>query len=189
MTVLAESAPSRPNAGGGRWLLLDRDDTVLDDPGYLQDPQQVVFLPGALAGLARFYKAGWPLVVITNQSGLGRGYFSLAQLDAVHRRFYEILEEHQISLAGLYFCPHAPDEGCRCRKPETELAERAALELGLELNRAVMVGDKSSDLLLGRRIGAAYVAQIAAQGQPRLEADGHFTSLEDLAKALLGTAD
>ncbi len=158
---------------------------MLDDPGYLQDPEQVVFLPGALTGLARFFQAGWPLVVVTNQSGLGRGYFGLDRLEAVHRRVDEILGLHGVALSGLYFCPHAPDEGCRCRKPETELAERAALDLGLTLERVVMVGDKASDLSMGRRIGAAYLAQIAAKGQQPLQADGCFVSLEALADELL----
>ncbi len=168
------------------WLLLDRDDTILDDPGYLSDPDGVVFLDGALRGLQAFHEAGWPLVVISNQSGLGRGLFSEADLEAVHRRFRAELTEAGITLAGLYFCPHAPDQACNCRKPEPGLALQAASELALPLEQAVMVGDKSSDLQLGRRIKAAYVAQIAAKGQaPEAEADGCFGSLDDLARELL----
>lgn len=168
------------------WLLLDRDDTILDDPGYLSDPDGVVFLDGALAGLLAFHEAGWPLVVISNQSGLGRGLFSEADLEAVHYRFRADLTEAGITLAGLYFCPHAPDQACDCRKPEPGLAKRAAAELALPLEQAVMVGDKGSDLELGRRINAAYVAQIAAKGQaPSKAADGCFGSLDDLARALL----
>lgn len=167
------------------WLLLDRDDTIIDDPGYLSDPAGLVFLPGALEGLAAFHKAGWPLVVITNQSGLGRGYFTLADLDAVHTRFRALLAEAGVELSGIYFCPHAPSETCDCRKPEPGLAQLAAQDLSLELSQAVMVGDKQSDLELGRRIGASYVAQIAAKGQPTLSADGCFTSLTELADTLL----
>ncbi len=164
------------------WLLLDRDDTIIDDPGYLSDPAGLVFLPGALEGLAAFSKAGWPLVVLTNQSGLGRGYFTLTDLEAVHTRFRELLAESGVELAGIYFCPHAPSEACDCRKPEPGLAQLAASELGLELEQAVMVGDKESDLELGRRIGASYVAQIAAKGQPPMQADGRFGSLAELAQ-------
>lgn len=167
------------------WLLLDRDDTIIDDPGYLCDPAGVRFLPGALEGLRAFYQAGWPLVVISNQSGLGRGYFTLTQLEAVHARFHQLLGEVGVRLAGLYFCPHAPGERCDCRKPEPALAERAARELGLELSQAVMVGDKDSDLELGRRIGARYVAQLAAKGQPAFAADGIFSTLDELAQKLL----
>lgn len=168
------------------WLLLDRDDTILDDPGYLSDPEKVKFLPGAVEGLRRFHQAGWPLVVVTNQSGIGRGYYGLTELDAVHQRFQQELSHQGIELAGLYFCPHAPDEGCACRKPETELAQRAAKELGLELAQSVMVGDKLSDLKLGRRIGSRYVAQVVVkQKAPLAEADGHFESLTALADHLL----
>ena len=167
------------------WLLLDRDDTILDDPGYLSDPDGVAFLPGALEGLQQFSKAGWPLVVISNQSGLGRGLFNYEQLEAVHARFTACLAEVDVKLHGLYFCPHAPDQACECRKPEPGLALRASAELGLDLSRTVMVGDKECDLQLGRRIGSAYVAQLAAKGQPRLEADGYFQSLAELAAALL----
>lgn len=167
------------------WLLLDRDDTILDDPGYLSDPAKVVFLPGAIEGLAAFARAGWPLVVVSNQSGLGRGLFSEDDLEAVHRRFREELRAHGVELAGLYFCPHAPAEACACRKPQPALAERASRELGLPLRQAVMVGDKESDLEMGRRIGAAYVAQVAARGQPALAADGCFRSLAELAAAIL----
>lgn len=167
------------------WLLLDRDDTILDDPGYLSDPDGVVFLPGALEGLVAFHQAGWPLVVISNQSGLGRGLFGLEQLEAVHTRFRSELATRGVTLSGLYYCPHAPEQACTCRKPEPGLAERASAELGLPLAEAVMVGDKESDLELGRRIGAAYVAQIAAKGQAAMQADGCFGSLSELASALL----
>jgi len=169
------------------WLLLDRDDTILDDPGYLQDPEKVRFLPGALTGLARFFKAGWPLVVVTNQSGIGRGYFGEAELSKVHERFRALLSQGGVELAGIYHCPHAPDAGCPCRKPEPLLAFRASQDLGLDLAEAVMVGDKLSDLQMGRTFGAKYVAQILSKpGQrPSSLADGHFADLNDLADALL----
>ena len=167
------------------WLILDRDDTLLDDPGYLSDPEAVKFLPDALEGLERFHRAGWPLVLVTNQSGVGRGYFGLEEVQAVHRRLEEMLAEKGVELAGIYLCPHAPQEGCPCRKPETRLAERAASDLGLDLAKSVMVGDKLSDLELGRRIGSKFVAQIVAKREPLAQADGHFESLTELATRLL----
>ena len=167
------------------WLLLDRDDTILDDPGYMSRPDQVKFLEGALAGLKAFWQAEWPLVVLTNQSGLGRGYFQLSDLQAVHERFEALLAESGVTLHGIYFCPHSPDDDCPCRKPKTLLAERAAQELGLSLSECVMVGDKESDLELGRRFGARYTAQIISRNQPKLEADGHFKDLLQLAQEML----
>lgn len=170
------------------WLILDRDDTVLDDPGYLAEPGGVRFLPGALSGMQRFSQAGWPLVILTNQSGIGRGYFQFEQLERVHEEFQRQLQEARISLAGLYFCPHAPDDGCACRKPQPLLAERAAEELGLAATAAVVVGDKESDLELGRRFGARWTVQLRAKDQALLEADYRVVSLEELAELLLGSA-
>lgn len=167
------------------WLLLDRDDTLLDDPGYLSDPDLVEFLPGALEGLEAFSQAGWPLVLVTNQSGIGRGYFGLDELRLVHARLEKLLGERSVKLAGIYLCPHSPEDGCACRKPGVELAERAASDLQLNLADCVMVGDKESDLQMGRNIGASYVAQIVAKRSPSPVADGHFQSLTELAKKLL----
>lgn len=167
------------------WLLIDRDDTILDDPGYLCDPEGLHFLPGAVEGLRRFSEAGWPLVVVTNQSGIGRGYFGEKDLQLVHRRFCDLLEDQGVSLAGIYHCPHAPQEGCDCRKPQPALGLLAAEELGLDLNDCVMVGDKESDLEMGRRLGCRYVAQIVAKREPSPLADGHFESLLELGRSLL----
>jgi histidinol-phosphate phosphatase family protein len=126
------------------------------------------------------------LVVVTNQSGIGRGYYDLDALAAVHRRFEQLLQDAGVSLSGIYFCPHAPDHGCACRKPKTGLAEQAAADLGLKLGDSVVVGDKASDIHLGRAVGASYVAQITAKAGARVpEADGHFESILELAGELL----
>ena len=125
-------------------------------------------------------------MVVTNQSGVGRGYYGLEALAAVHQRLEQLLEDAGIKLSGIYFCPHTPDHGCECRKPKTGLAEQAASDLGLRLDASVVVGDKKSDLLLGRAVGAKYVAQITAKAKdPLPEADGHFKSLLELAEALV----
>lgn len=168
------------------WLLLDRDDTILDDPGYLSDPNAIRFLPGAVEGLQLFSQAGWSLVVVTNQSGIGRGLFDTDQLQAVHARFLELLERQGVTIEGIFHCPHAPDEGCLCRKPAPGLALQAAGALGLTLADSVVVGDKHSDLALGRAVGARYVAQVTAKSAPEAMADGHFHSLRELAFQLLG---
>ena len=95
------------------------------------------------------------------------------------------MAEKDVELAGIYLCPHVPDSGCACRKPQTGLAEEAARDLGLRLSESVMVGDKQSDLELGRRIGSSFVAQIVAKSDALALADGHFESLAELAAELL----
>jgi D-glycero-D-manno-heptose 1,7-bisphosphate phosphatase len=134
-------------------VFLDRDGTVIADAGYPRDPAEVTFLPGAVDALRRLGDAGFALVVVSNQSGIGRGLVTQEQADAVHRRFLALLAEQGIELTGAFYCPHAPDEGCECRKPAPGLICRAAAELSLDLGRSYMVGDKQTDVETGRRAG------------------------------------
>ncbi len=160
---MTAARPARP-------VILDRDGTIVVDCGYLDDPAGLRFLPGAAEGLRMLHASGHPLVVISNQSGVGRGRFTLEALHAVNRGFSAMLAEVGVPLAGLYFCPHRPEEGCDCRKPNTALLQQAAAALGFEPRDAVMIGDKSSDIELGRRVGATTVlvaaAATASDGKP-----------------------
>jgi D,D-heptose 1,7-bisphosphate phosphatase len=146
-----------------RPVILDRDGTIVVDRGYLSDPAQLSFLPGAAEGLRMLHDAGHPLIVISNQSGVGRGLFTLAQLEAVNRKFVAMLTEAGAPLAGLYFCPHHPEQACDCRKPNTALLLQAAAELDFAPAAAVVIGDKSTDVELGRRVGATTIL-VAAGG-------------------------
>lgn len=146
--------------GGGAapdLLVLDRDGTLIAERGHLGDPAGVELLPGAVEGLRRFAGAGWQLVVASNQSGVGRGWFDERQLAAVNGELRARLAAAGIVLRGLHCCPHRPDEGCGCRKPAPGLLVRALRELGLRPRRCVVVGDKACDVELGRRAGARSV--------------------------------
>ena len=136
-------------------VFLDRDGTLVRDPGYLHDPAQVELLPGVVEGLSALAKAGWPLIVVSNQSGIARGLFGPAAFAAVMARIEELLAPHGVRFAGVYHCPHHPDftGPCRCRKPGVELFERAAREMGLDLRRSWFVGDKLQDAEPARRLG------------------------------------
>jgi D-glycero-D-manno-heptose 1,7-bisphosphate phosphatase len=146
-----------------RAAFLDRDKTIIDDPGYLSDPDLVAALPGALDGLALLRERGWMLVLISNQAGVGRGLISPEAAARVHDRFVELLAERGIALDGAYYCPHAPWDGCDCRKPQPGMLLRAARELRIDLARSVMIGDKLADVAAGRRAGCRTV-RIAAGG-------------------------
>ncbi len=135
-------------------ILLDRDGTLIAERNYLADPDQVELLPNAVAGLLRMQRWGCPLILITNQSGLGRGYFTQSQLDAVHARMRQMLETAGVKLAQIYVCPHAPDETCTCRKPLTGLVEQAVADWRFDPRAAVMIGDKACDVDLGLNVGA-----------------------------------
>ncbi len=136
-----------------RTVLLDRDGTVIMDREYLADPNDVALLPGAAEGLKRLAQNGIRLVVISNQSGVGAGRITMAQLTAVNERLRFVLGQVGVAVDGIHCCVHRPDAGCACRKPLPGLAHAAAAELGLDLTRAVMVGDKAADLGLARALG------------------------------------
>ena len=135
-------------------VLLDRDGTVIEDRHYLHDPDQVVLLPGATEGLSLLSRAGCRLALLTNQSGIGRGFYSEADMHRVHARLEELLAAHGVRLDGIFFCPHAPDVTCGCRKPLPGLFEQARSALGVRPERAWMIGDKACDVDLGLAVGA-----------------------------------
>ena len=132
---------------------LDRDGTLVAERGYLSDPAEVELLPGAAEAVRSLRAAGLAAVVISNQSGVGRGLFSLARVYEAMAALRHALRAHGAELDAIYFCPHAPDAGCACRKPGTGLVERAAEDLQLSLRRSVFVGDKLLDIETGHRAG------------------------------------
>ena len=146
-------------------VFLDRDGTVIADRGYLSDPAGVVFEPGAVEALHRLHDAGFLLIFLSNQSGIGRGLMTQAQSSAVHQRVLDLLGEEGIPIAGSYLCPHAPWDGCECRKPSPVLLRKAAAEHGIEYARSVMIGDKKSDVDLGRAAGCRTVLYAARENE------------------------
>jgi heptosyltransferase-2 len=145
----------------GVTVFLDRDGTLNYDPGYLKSPAELRLLPGVATALARLKSAGARLVVVTNQSGIARGFLTLKDLEAVHARLQGILEQEDAALEAIYFCPHHPDDGCRCRKPGTAMVERAVSELQVDLTRSYVVGDHVRDMQLAHAIGAKAILVIS----------------------------
>ena len=137
-----------------RAVILDRDGTIVVDRGYLDDPAQLRFLPGAAEGLRLWHERGHPLVILSNQSGIGRGRLSIERVREVNAQLLQMIEAAGARIAGVYFCPHRPEDHCACRKPEPQLLLEAAAELGFDPARTVVIGDKSSDVGLGRRVHA-----------------------------------
>jgi heptosyltransferase-2 len=181
----------------GVTVFLDRDGTLNYDPGYLKSAAELRMLPGVTAALARLKAAGARLVVVTNQSGIGRGFLTLKDLEAVHARLQGILEQGDAALDAIYFCPHHPDDGCRCRKPGTAMIERAVSELQLDLKRAYIVGDHIRDVQLARNVGVKAVlvvsGRVDAQALERLKAeqaepDVIVASMEEAADWILADA-
>ena len=142
------------NSLEGVTVFLDRDGTLNYDPGYLKVAAELKLLPGVGPALARLKEAGARLVVVTNQSGVGRGILTLKDLEAIHARLDGLLEREDVALDAIYFCPHHPDDGCRCRKPEVGMVERAVSELHVDLRRSYLIGDHARDMQLANRVGA-----------------------------------
>jgi D-glycero-D-manno-heptose 1,7-bisphosphate phosphatase len=151
-------------------ILIDRDGTLIEERQYLGDPDGVALIPGAAAGLKELSDAGCRLFLVTNQSGIGRGYFGMDGFLAVQRRIDELLERSSIFLADQAFCPHAPEERCPCRKPATGMWERLRERHGLRPEESAMIGDKPEDISFGRRAGLA-VTILVLTGHGRRSAE------------------
>jgi len=135
-------------------IILDRDGTINEDrDDYVKSPEEWVALPGALEAIARLNHAGWHTVLATNQSGLGRGLFDMAMLNAMHARMNQMLGKHGGRIDAVFFCPHAPEEQCDCRKPLPGLMLQIAERYGIDLSEVPVVGDSLRDLQAGRAAG------------------------------------
>ena len=147
-----------------RYVLLDRDGTVILDKHYLHDPEGVELLPMAVEGLRRLQGLGFGLAVLTNQSGVGRGYYAESTVHACNERMVELLKAEGVTLDGIFFCPHEPEAGCDCRKPRPGLMLKAAEELSFDPAQGFMIGDKSADMGLGRATGATTILVRTGKG-------------------------
>lgn len=157
-----------------RFVVLDRDGTIIVEKHYLADPGRVELLPGAAEGLRRLSAAGFGLIIVTNQSGIGRGYFSHEQLELVNNKMLSLLAARRVSIDGLFYCPHTPEDDCDCRKPRPGLILAAGQQHCFLPRESYVIGDKPCDILLGRNIQATtllvrtgYGAQTAADRHPR----------------------
>jgi len=166
-------------------LFVDRDGVIIEDAHYLRDPDGVRLLPGAAAALRRARGAGWLVVGISNQSGIGRGLYTEADFTAVQRRVDEELAAQGAVLDALYYCPHAPAEGCRCRKPAPGLLEEAAARFTWAPRCSWVVGDKASDVALARAAGLHGCLVLTGKGASEASrAEGAELICADLAAAV-----
>lgn len=155
--------------------ILDRDGTINEDSiEYIKTPAEWKPMPGALEAIARLNHAGWHVVVASNQSGLGRGLFDMATLNAMHAKMHSMLAAVGGRIDAIYFCPHSPDEACKCRKPESGLFEQIAERYGIDLKDVPAVGDSVRDLVAGAALGCQPHLVLTGKSKPLAEklADG-----------------
>ena len=150
-------------------VFFDRDGILNEEVGYLDDPDRLQLIPGAAEAMRLLNEAGILAIVISNQAGIGRGYFSATTVEAIHERLAEQLAWRDARFDAVYYCPHYPSDGCDCRKPKTGMLVRAAREHGIDLRRAFVVGDKVSDLDAGRRVGCQTVLVLTGYGEQARE--------------------
>lgn len=135
-------------------VILDRDGTINEDSvEFVKSPEEWVALPGALEAIARLNHAGWHVVIASNQSGLGRGLFDVVMLNAIHAKMNKLLAAVGGRIDAVFYCPHAPSEGCHCRKPEPGLFEQIGERFGVDLRLIPSVGDTARDVLAAAAAG------------------------------------
>lgn len=151
-------------------IFLDRDGTLNVEKHYLRSPEEVQLIAGVPEALIALRAAGYTLIIITNQSGVARGYFSTETLEEIHVRLRAALSAEGAAVDGIYVCPHHPDDGCTCRKPGSALYLRAAQEHNLDLSRSLMIGDKDTDLLAAKNLGMPSILVRTGYGPEQLAA-------------------
>ncbi|MGG7048382.1 MULTISPECIES: D-glycero-beta-D-manno-heptose 1,7-bisphosphate 7-phosphatase [unclassified Campylobacter] len=152
-------------------LFLDRDGVINEDHGYVYRVEDFKFIDGVFEALREFSALGYILVVVTNQSGIGRGYYTLEDFYNLTKHMLKAFEKEGIEISKVCFCPHAPEEECECRKPKPKMITDAAAELNINLKDSIMIGDKQSDIK---------AAQNACVGQSYLLDGVNFTSVKDV---------
>ncbi|WP_233847654.1 D-glycero-beta-D-manno-heptose 1,7-bisphosphate 7-phosphatase [Paraburkholderia sp. HD33-4] len=174
-------------------LFIDRDGVVNIDTGYLHEPSQCVFVEGIFELVRAANHAGWPVVLVTNQAGIGRGYFTVAQFQAFTDWMLGEFQSRGARIDRVYYCPHHPEFGlgeyrqaCACRKPQPGMFLQARADLDLDMEGSLMIGDKPSDLLAAARAGVAHRFLLAPAGECDLELTESPGSRIDSLSELLG---
>jgi D-glycero-D-manno-heptose 1,7-bisphosphate phosphatase len=169
-----------------RFAILDRDGTINHDIGYVLHPAEMRLISGSAEAIRRLRDAGLGVVVITNQSPIGRGLLTEQRLGDIHDRLRALLADAGASVDGIEFCPHTPDDGCSCRKPAVGMVERAARTYHFYTSDSFVVGDHAVDMRLGRAVGATTILVLTGHGtEERVEAE-RFA--DHVADDLLGAA-
>lgn len=169
-------------------LILDRDGVINEDsPDFIKHPDEWLPVPGSLRALGAATRAGFTICIVSNQSGLARGLFSIEDLHRIHRRLLQEAMHHGAVVDGFFFCPHGPRQGCECRKPQPGLLHAAAARSGLELAHAVMIGDRGSDLAAAEAAGVRAMLVRTGHGAATaatLPPESAVAVFEDLSAAI-----
>lgn len=164
---------------------LDRDGTLMWDTAYVSNPADVRLIEGAAEAVLLLNRAGVPVVIVTNQSGIGRGYYTAADFEAVQARLQSLLAEAGARIDATFVCPHAPADGCQCRKPGLGLYEAAA-ESGFETAGALYVGDRPRDVLPALALGGLGMLVVGRGGEYHDRVPEEVVQVPDLLSGIRG---
>lgn len=173
------------------YVLLDRDGVInYDSDDYIKSPEEWLPIPKSLEAIALFNNHGYKVVVITNQSGLGRGFYSKEILDKIHDKMHQLIKEKKGEIHAIYYCPHLPDQNCECRKPKPGMLLNFANEHKKTLTDTYFIGDKLADIQAAKAAGAKPILVKTGKGQNtiknNLEANTlTFNNLYDAAKFIV----
>jgi len=153
-------------------VFLDRDGTINEEVGYINHPDQLVIFPFVSEGIRIINNLGLKVIIVTNQSGIARGYFNESQLKKIHRHMIDILKDDGARIDGIYYCPHHPLEGkgqylieCNCRKPKPGMITQAAKDHQIDLKNSYMVGDRFNDIRFAKRMNLKSAFVMTGYGQ------------------------
>jgi len=159
-------------------IILDRDGVINEDsPAYIKSPAEWHPIAGSLEAIAKLKQAGYTVIVVTNQSGVGRGYFTLEDLDAMHHKMQQKLEKLGGKVDRIYFCSHTPDDNCDCRKPKIGMFKQIMHDYGIDLNGVINVGDSLRDIQAGQVVACRNILVLTGKGKrtrqenPKLDAE------------------
>jgi D-glycero-D-manno-heptose 1,7-bisphosphate phosphatase len=156
-------------------VFLDRDGTVCEEVGYLRQTKDLRLIPGSARAIRQIQQAGWKAVIISNQSGVARGYLTEEAVQTIHTALQEMLQKNGAAVDGIYFCPHHPlgnppyNIHCHCRKPEPGMLLRGALDLDIDLRKSIVIGDKYSDVQTAQRLNIPGILVLTGFGKGELE--------------------
>ncbi len=165
-------------------VFLDRDGTICKDVHYMSSPTQFELLPKVAEGIRLLNEIGVKVIVVTNQSGIARGYFSEEDLRSIHERMICVLSKKGAKIDAIYYCRHHPNDNCNCRKPRTGMLETAARDFGLDLNRCFIVGDRELDIQTGGKVGCMSILVPSPETEPNIKVGYVAANLYEAAKLI-----
>jgi histidinol-phosphate phosphatase family protein len=152
-----------------RAVFIDRDGTIIHERNYLRKVSDIKLLSGAVAALKLLKEKGFNLILVTNQSGIARGFLTTSKLRQIHNYLGSMLLTKGVKLDAIYFCPHGPDSGCNCRKPKLGMVKQAQRKFNINLKESFTVGDHVNDYLLGKNMGGKGIFILTGHGKQELK--------------------